>query len=235
MKDISSFYAKKSEELKKEKKFEEALKFSDKAAEIKEEEKSEYFWYKRAIRLREFGEYEDAVNCLDKDLSVNKKSYDTYFLKGQILVQLENYAEAIECFNKASEESDQRYLHNSNKVERLKKAKKFEKALKYTDLSNNENLLDNEFWHNKGIAFFKLKKYEDAHVCFTQALEIAGSESNILYDQAKCELALGNKEKCLELLEKSCKLNPNGKEKLKVDNDFSQLSGNIQLRDIIGF
>jgi tetratricopeptide (TPR) repeat protein len=235
MEDIPSIYDKKAEESKKARKFEEALKFTDKAVEVKKEEKSENYWYKKAVRCCEFGEYEEAITCLDLDLSVHKKSYETYFLKGLILIQLKNPAEAIECFNKASEERNQQYLQNSKKVNQMKKAHKFEKALQYTDLAVNEKPLDSEFWHNKGIAFFKLKKYEDAHACFTQALEIAESESNILYDQAKCELALGNKEKCLEILEKSCKLNPNGKEKLKVDNDFSQLSGNRQLRDRIGF
>ena len=44
MDDVSSFYTKKAEELKKEKKFEEALRLEDKATQIKQEEKSENFW-----------------------------------------------------------------------------------------------------------------------------------------------------------------------------------------------
>ncbi len=153
---------KKATELKKAKKFEEALKFTDKASKIKAEEKSDYFWYKKAVHGCEFGEYEDAIECLDKDLSVHKKSYETYFLKGLILMQLKNYTETIECFNKASEERNQQYLQNNKKVGRMKKAHKFEKALIYTDLTTNEKPLDSEFWHNKEIAFFKLKKYENA-------------------------------------------------------------------------
>ncbi len=235
MKDISSFYLKKSEKLKKAKKFEESLKLTDKAVQIKGEEKSDDFWYKRAMNLREIGEYEDAIECLDKDLTIHKQSCESYFLKGLVLIQTKNYAEAIECFNKCSEERGQSYLSNSKKVERMKKAKKFEKALIYADLSANAKTLDDEFWHNKGIAYFKLKKYEDAKNCFTNALEMKELDTMILYDQSKCELFMGNEEKCLDILEKSCDLDPNIKEKLKVDIDFSQLSKNRQFRDIVGF
>lgn len=235
MKDISSFYLKKSEKLKKAKKFEESLKLTDKAVQIKGEEKSDDFWYKRAMNLREIGEYEDAIECLDKDLTIHKQSCESYFLKGLVLMQTKNYAEAIECFNKCSEERGQSYLSNSKKVERMKKAKKFEKALIYADLSANAKTLDDEFWHNKGIAYFKLKKYEDAKNCFTNALEMKELDTMILYDQSKCELFMGNEEKCLDILEKSCDLDPNIKEKLKVDIDFSQLSKNRQFRDIVGF
>ena len=233
MKDIPSIYTDKATELKKQGKFEEALKFADKAQEVKKEEKSDNFWYNKAVRCCEFGEYEEAIDCLDKDLSVHQKSYEAYFLKGLIMIQLKNSAEAIECFNKASEERNQQYLQNSQKVNQMKKVRKFEKALIYTDLSVNEKQLDSEFWHSKGIAFLKLKKYEDALDCFTKAQETK-EIPKILYDQAKCELFLGNEEKGLEILEKSCNLDPTSKEKLRVDSDFSQLSNNKKFRSITG-
>jgi len=235
MRDISSFYVKKSEKLKKERKFEEARKMTDKAVQIKGEEKSDNFWYKRAVNLREMGEYEDAIECIDKDLSVHKQSCESYFLKCLVLMHTKNYAEAIECFNKCSEERGQKYLSNTKKVVRMKKVKKFEKALIYADLSANAKTLDVEFWHYKVLAYFKLKKYEDAKDCFANALEMKEFDTEILYDQAKCELFMGNEEKCLDILEKTCDLDPNSKEKLKVDIDFSQLSKNRKFRDIVEF
>ena len=233
MKDIPSIYNEKATELKKQRKFEEALKFADKATEVEKEEKSDYFWYKKAVRCCEFGEYEEAIDCLDKDLSVHKKSYESFFLKGLIMIQLKNSAEAIECFNKASEERNQQYLQNSKKVDHMKKVRKFEKALQYADLSINEKPLDSEFWHNKGTAFLKLKKYENALGCFTKAQQ-EKEIPKILYDQAKCELFLGNEEKGLEILEKSCNLDSTSREKLKVDSDFSQFSNNNKFRVIAG-
>jgi len=149
------------------------------------------------------------------------------------MIQLKNSAEAIECFNKASEERNQQYLQNSKKVDHMKKVHKFEKALQYADLSINEKPLDSEFWYNKGTAFLKLKKYENALGCFTKAQQ-EKEIPKILYDQAKCELFLGNEEKGLEILEKSCNLDSTSREKLKVDSDFSQFSNNNKFRVIAG-
>ncbi|AFS81053.1 hypothetical protein NKOR_05850 [Candidatus Nitrosopumilus koreensis AR1] len=234
MNDISSFYAKKAEKLKKDKKFEEALKLTNKATQIKQEEESENFWYSRAVHCCELGEYEDAVNCLDKDLSVHKKSYETFFLKGLLLMQLTHHAEAIECFNKAAEERNQNYLQSNKKAERLKKAHKFEKALLYADLAINEKQLDNEFWYNKGLCFFHLKKYVESNDCFAHALDVKNDDFKTLYAQAKCELFLENESKCLEILENICKHDLVCKEKLRVDHDFARLSKNKGFRMILG-
>ena len=234
MDDIPSFYDKKAAELKKAKKFEESLKFTDKAKAIKAEEKSEDFWYKKAVRCQEVGEYEDAIKCLDRDISVHKPSFETYFLKGKILVQFKKYAEAIECFNKASEERNQTYLQNTKKIDTMTKAHKFEKALIYKDLTSNVVDLDENFWHYKGIAFLKLKKYENAKECFINGLEKKKDDPKILYVQAKCELFLGNDEKSLEFLKKSCDLDGINREKLREDNDFSQLFTNKKFRTILG-
>jgi len=234
MDDLASFFNKKAEELKKERKFEEALKFVDEANKIREEEKSPDFWYKRGIRFCEFGEYEKALDCFDNDLTLHKKSYETFFTKAKILFQLKKYAESVECFNKAAEEHNLQYLQASKKAEHLKNAHKYEKALIYTDLASHEKPLDEAFWHCKGLALLKLRKYDMARSCFTKALEIKNDDHLVLYDFAKCELLAGNEQKSLELLERSCNLDLTNKEKLRIDNDFSSLLENRQFRTILG-
>ena len=234
MDDLASFFYKKAEELKKARKFEEALELIDEANKIKDEEKSIDFWYKRGIRFFNFGEYEKALDCFDKDLTLHQKSYETFFAKGKILLQLKKYDEAVECFNKAAEEHHQQYLQCSKKAEHMKKAHKYEKALVYSDLASHEKPLDDTFWYYKAMALLKLQKYDMAHSCLTKALETKNDNPKVLYDLAKCELLAGNKQKSLELLQKSCSLDPTNNEKLRVDNDFSSLSENKQFRMIIG-
>ena len=116
----------------------------------------------------------------------------------------------------------------------MKNAHKFEKALKYKDLVANEKQLDEKFWQYKGTAFLKLKKYDNAKECFTNALEMKENDSRTLYDQAKCELFLGNEEECLDILKKLCDLDSVNKEKLREDDDFSHLTNNKKFRAIIG-
>jgi len=234
MDDFISFYKKKADESKKAKKFEEALNYTDKANKIKGEQKSPDFWYKKGIQFSEFGEYEKALECFDKDLSLREKTFDVFFAKGKTLIRLKKYAESIEAFNKATEERNKQYLQSSKKAEYMKKAKKFEKALLYSDLASKETPLDEVFWHYKGTAFLELKKYDEADSCFTNALEIKQDNSNCLYDLAKCKLLAGNQEKCLEILENIFRKDFRIKEKLKVDDDFSVLLKNKQFRTILG-
>ena len=234
MKDISSYFSKKAEKLKSERKFEEAIRLTDKAREIKEEEKSDDYWYKRAIHCCEVGEYEEAIECLDKDLTLHKKSYETFFLKGLILYELTDYEESIESFNRAAEERNQNYLQSSKKIEYMKNAHKFEKALLYTDKALNESPLDENFWYHKGLSFLKLKKFNDSLECFKKGIEINEKDAKIFYSLAKSELFLGHEEKCIEMLEKACEIDSISKEKLRVDNDFAGIRNEKQFRVILG-
>jgi tetratricopeptide (TPR) repeat protein len=147
-------------------------------------------------------------------------------------MDLKNHVEAIEYFNKAAEEKNQSHLQNSKKMESMKKAQKFEKALLYTDLTVNQKKLDSDFWHRKGSAYLKIKKYDNANECYTHALKTNEGNPEILYDHAKCMLFLGNEERCLSILEKCCSLH-SIIEKLRVDEDFSQLSNNNKFRSMV--
>ncbi len=233
MKDFASQYREKAEKLKKSKKFEDALKLTDKAMAVEKETRASDYWYKRGMRFSEIGEYEQALDCYEKDLDLHEKSYDVFFEKGKILFQLKKYAEAIESFNKAAETRNQNYLQSSKKVEHLKKARKFEKALMYTDDAANQKPLDENFWFYKGITLLKLKKFDESSSCFKTGLEIK-SDENLLYENAKCELFLGNEDNAIDCLIKASKMNPVIREKLKVDSDFSKIIDNKQVRVIIG-
>ncbi|MGI0003965.1 MAG: tetratricopeptide repeat protein [Candidatus Nitrosotenuis sp.] len=116
----------------------------------------------------------------------------------------------------------------------MKNARKYEKALIYEDLVSHEKPLDDTFWRYKGMTLLKLQKYDAANSCFTKALEIKNDDHCVLDDLAKCELLAGNEQKSLDILEKACSLEPDNKEKLRVDDDFSTLSENRQFRTILG-
>lgn len=222
-----------AERLKKDGKFEEAIKILDKIQEIKKEEKDDDFWYKKGIHLCEIGEYEQAKISLEKDLEINNKSYKTFFLYGKVLHQLKNYEEALEFYNKASEELNSMNLKNSNKIDKMKDVHKFEEAVKYSDLVYQQNQLDSLYWYHRGLALFKLKKFGESSSCFENALEKDQNNPTFLYELAKSELWADNIQKSLKILEKTCSLDPLVREKLKIDKDFEVLTGEKQFRVIV--
>ena len=219
MKDFSVYFSRKAEKLKKERKFEESLKFSDKALKIKNEESAEDFWFRRGMQHCDLGEYEESLECFDKDVEKRGDNYNSYFMKGKTFFQIRKFAESVECFNKASEYCNTTFLKSSKKSMHLKKAKKFEKALIYADVAKNENL-DENFWYFKGLSLFKLKKFDEAKSSFEKSYEIK-NKPKFLYEIAKCELFLNNNEKSVEILKKCCDSESITKEKLRIDGDFS--------------
>lgn len=233
MDDPSLFFEKKEKELKKEKKFEEALLYSQKAKQIRDDERSPDYWYKKGMHFVEVGEFENAIECFDNDNLKHQKSYNTFFAKGKVLLQLNRYDEALECFNKAAEEKSQNYLQTSKKAMHLKTARKFEKALVYSSKASKEFSSVPEFWYYKGISLLKLKKYDDAHSCMLNAVNLDEDNAKFLYELAKCELFLGNESMCINLLQKSIKQRQVMKEMLQIDGDFSSLHKNNLFRAII--
>lgn len=233
MVDPKEHWAQKADELKKSGKFEEAVEILSKVEEIKKEERDEDFWYKKAIHSCELGEYEQAITELDKELEINR-DYDAFFLKGKILYELKKFEESLECYNKASEERNRQHLRHTQKIEKMKEIQKFEEAVKYSDKVYHEKDLDHDYWHHKGMTLFSLKKFNEASSSFKIALETNQHNSKTLYELAKSELHAGNKQNALDILEDVCNMNPDHKQKLRVDNDFTQLVNEKQFRIILG-
>jgi tetratricopeptide (TPR) repeat protein len=234
VKEPREHWAQKAEDLKKNGKFEEAIKMLDKVQEVEREEKQDDYWYKKAIHYCEIGEYEQAKDALERDLQINQKSYNSFFLMGKILFQLKRYEETLECYNKASEEYNSKHLRNTNKIEKMKNVRKFEEAVKYSDLVYQEKKLDVEFLYQKGMVLGKLKKFDESSSCFEDILETNPNDSKILYELAKSKLWAGKKEKSLDILEKACTIDSNVKDKLRIDKDFDSISEEKQFQTILG-
>ncbi|MDH3488919.1 MAG: tetratricopeptide repeat protein [Nitrosopumilus sp.] len=224
----------KAAELKKERRFEEAVEIFDKLKEITKSEKSEDYWYKKAQYLYEIGEYDQAKDALFKELESNPKNYNSFFLLGQILFELSMYDKSLECLNKASEVHNSQILKNIHKVEQMKNVHKFEEAIVYSDKVKQEHPLGEKYWHLRGMVLFKLKKFENAISCFNSILESNKDNTKILYQLAKAELYAGNTDKSFKILQRICTIEPNNKEKLRLDEDFKIISNDKQFRMIIG-
>ena len=235
MVDPKEYWESKAEELKKTGKFEEAIKIMDKIQEIEKEEKQDDFWNKKAIHYCEIGEYEQAKDAIYKDLERDHKSYDTFFLLGKIMYQLKNYEESLECYNKASEEYSRKNLRNTLKIDQMKNVRKFEEAVKYSDMVHQTKQLDSEYWFQRGLVLFSLKKFRDSSSCFESALQTNQDNPQYQYEFAKSELWVGNKEKTYEFLEKAVSAESQIKEKLKLDGEFDQIKDEQRFRNIVDF
>ena len=76
-KEPEDIWIEKAETLRKSKKFEESIKLLDRARGFKEEKKGADYWYQRGVALTEVRKYEEALGCFDKDLELNKPSFQS--------------------------------------------------------------------------------------------------------------------------------------------------------------
>ena len=210
------------ENLTKKRNFEDAIKKMDEMNEVYKHQDKDY-WFKRGQYLLESNNYSEAIECFDKDLELNKKSYNTFRMKGISLCLSGSYHKAIECFNNALEIKFAEFLKNADQAENLKNVKKFENAIKHYDLANHSEVIDSEFWNYQALSLYNIEKYKEAKNCFDKILKNEQKNTDALLGKAKCELQLGNNESGIELLEKTVRLDPLKRKIIKEDPLISKI------------
>ena len=230
--DVSDYWLTKAEQLKKQGRFEEVVKSVDKASMTKASIDKEKYWFSKGQNLASVEKYEDAIIFFDKELEFNKISFDTLYEKGLAFFNLKKYTEAAECFNKAWETKHEEFMKLRNQGTTLKNYRKFEKAVLYIDQSNAITDIDCDFWYYKGCSLYEIGKYEEASDCFDEALKIRTGDPNILFNKAKCHIALKHISESVQILERSYKLEPKIKAKIQTEKAFEKLIENQQLRKI---
>jgi tetratricopeptide (TPR) repeat protein len=63
-------------------------------------------------------------------------------------------------------------------------------------------------WHNKGLTFARLNKFEDSIYCFNKAIDLKKDYAKAWYNKGRCLEKLGDIEKSQECLNMAKKLDP---------------------------
>ena len=216
------FWLKKIEDLKKNKNFEECIKYSDKIKFVENAKNKPEFWYKKGLAYCEIQEFEKALNCFDKDLENNGQNFDTLYHKGIVYYFLKNNYEAIEWFNKAWELKYSDYLKIKEQIQSLKEHKEFEKSVLHSKKLKQIDSPPFQFWYYQALILRELGKYQEAENCCDEALLEKHDDPLILFEKAKCELLQGEKNGCHNLLKKVCEIDSSFKEKIKKESIFSE-------------
>lgn len=224
----------KAQKFKNAGRYEDAFELLNRVHIMQENRKPESYWKDKGLGKLQKGKYEAAIKCFDNDLEMNRKSFDAYFSKGVTLYALGSYVEAVECFQNAYEIKFVEGLKHANKIDLFKTYRKFEDAVKYSKAIGTEQV-GYTFWYYMGLAMYALKRNTEAADCLKSALVLEPRDSAILYSLAKCELLSNNIEKCIDLLEDACNLDPSNKRLLRVDPAFDRLRNDETFRILLGY
>jgi tetratricopeptide (TPR) repeat protein len=169
--------------LGRKKRYEEAIKLFDKA--IKLNPNYSFAYSCKANSLSNLEKYKKAIKYYEKSLGLN--STDTYALnnKAICLVKLNKYQDALLCYDRAIQLSSKKVNNLDNVTD--------------VDESYIKNYIN--VYNNKGILLLKLKKINEAILCFDKAKSLSSNNNNNNIDL----LAF---QKSLKMYDKIIKLDP---------------------------
>jgi tetratricopeptide (TPR) repeat protein len=184
--------------------------------------KEGYDHYKR-------GKYLEAIEKMDKALTVNPDYVEALVYKGRCLDKLQKYKEAIVCYDKALTIESNNVKALNGKGDALRHSGMDEAAIEIYDKaltieSNNVKALN-----GKGDALRHSHKYNEALEVFDKAIQIDPKNAEVLKNKGLVFKDLGQFEDAIRYFDEALSLNPNHARALRGKGDaFSRLGNDSE-------
>lgn len=145
----------------------------------------------KASAFMHLREYENAIECYDRLLKINKCEYEYWFYKSEAWKHYGFYHdadkvlfEALEFFNNVSNSNPDNFPYFDSKIRILVDLGRYGDALELTEVHLIDNVDDSRLWYLKSIVLNEWRKYEDALESINTALKL--DDDNHQYHYLKC-------------------------------------------------
>ena len=175
------------------------------------------------------------IDLFNKSIELNSNVSDVYLAKGNTLIDLEKYHEAIQCYNKVIQMNP----NNSseaiyNKGEALYHLNKYQEAIKCYNKALESNPNNSDIYNDKGNALYNLDKYIESIECYNKSIELKPNES-YYFNKGFALIKLKKFQDAIECFNKAIELNPDNSiayfNKGNILNDLKRYSDAIQCYD----
>lgn len=174
---------KKGMELAEEGKLDEAIKYFD--AALKKDLVYSWAWYNKGEALRRQEKFKMAKFCYAQTIGLNQNDAGALNGKGMCMMELGEFREALELFEKAATISPNWTWPWYNIGEVYRRQEKYEEAIKFYDKVLGINKEDAWAWYQKGICLWNLKKTDSARTAFRNALDINPNFAEVCFAVGK--------------------------------------------------
>ncbi len=197
--------------------YEEAIKCYDKLLELDSANKAALF--NKAKSLSELRKSKEAIECLDRLIKLDPNYGSSGCISavlGTLHYSLENYQEAIKCYDRALELGE---VNEDWQLDRIFCGHKLEEQQKIVQVL--DKILSTNT-HSQSALIFKanilneLKEYDEALKCAEQLLEFSPQNAYALYHKGIAYYGLDNKEEAIKFLTKATELDT-AKERWQLD------------------
>lgn len=175
---------------------------------IDENPYNEDLWGRIALVYEGKGEISRAVEALEYACVIDDSDGFSWMNKGHLHFRLEQFNEAIVCYEKYSSTLSNKGLAYYFIASSYEEMEKFSEAELYyqkaVDLISNHA----DSWLGLGICFFRNEDYSGSLVCLEKALELDDQNPDTYNFMGDCYRVLGYDEESFSAYEYSLKLNP---------------------------
>lgn len=159
----------------------------------------------QAIELASQGYYKEAVACLNRAITIDKKNYLLWYNLGITYRDMGKIRDAKKAFLQAYNinDIDQDLLETLSVL--CFEMKDLDEAFRYCYEGLDLNPTNPRCWNNMGVFNFAEEKYEDAAEAFEMALSIYPNYYDALFNLRDTYLELGNKtgaKECTECMKR---------------------------------
>ena len=169
-------YLEKGDELLKQGKYDEALKYFDSALDLNP--KDDRAWRRRGDALEKLGKYNEALESYDKAIEINPKEELSWYSRGDVLEKLQRYGEALESYDKAIELEPKWWLSWYSRGDVLEKLQRYGEALESYNKAI-EAAPDNALsFFAKGQLQVAQKQLIEALVSFQESLRLSEAKKD---------------------------------------------------------
>jgi tetratricopeptide (TPR) repeat protein len=174
----------------------------------KEIEKDPEEFFRRGNLSFNLIQLNDALESYDKSIELKPDHVDAWNNKGLLLIKLDNYEEAINCFDHGLKIIQTPYLLN-NKAIALSYLNKSSEAMEFYEKAISLNPNSYQALSNKGLLLSNANKLEEALECYNEAIKINRNNASIWSNRAIVLKKLGKDQEALESHDTALKLEPN--------------------------
>ena len=205
------------------KKYEEALKYFERALEYN----PGYFkaWYGKGMALYKLEKYEEALICADKCLEMKPEKSDTWVIKGNLFIEKNRVEKAIECYDKALELNPCNINALKYKASLLTAMRYYREAIACYDRTLEIDPKNIEALGIKGtIHSTVLNEHEQGMACFDKLLEDYNDWAILWYFKGYCLSGLSKYKEAIECYDKALELEPDYPEAIEGKKECKKLA-----------
>jgi serine/threonine protein kinase len=165
------------------------------------------FWNNKGISLECLGRTEEAIDCYNKAIDMDKKYVHAWTNKGAAIRSLGRHEQALDCFDKALAIDGGFAYAWHGRANVLTSLERYEEAI---DNYRKALEVDKGFyvaWGGQAHVFSLLGRHEQATVCYDEVLKKDRMNIEALADKALSLEALGRHKEALFYLDKALELN----------------------------